>query len=136
MQFSAVVGFIVILLHRERIVVLRRVLLLGAILYGLRAVVLGVTFLPPSFHDRDEICLPQINRTAMYTTEIIHRFVTYGKLLVYPSLYNNSNVSVVTLGLNSGQEKILCGDLMVCFSKAFGIFPIKTIFSFRGIRLY
>ena len=76
--------------------VLRRVLLLGAILYGLRAVVLGVTFLPPSFHNRDELCQPQVNRTAMYATEIVHRFVTY----------------VVTLGLTSGQEKILCGDLM------------------------
>lgn len=86
----------VVLLHRERVVVLRRVLLLGAILYGLRSVVLGVTFLPPSFHNRDEICQPQVNRTAMYPAEILHRFVTY----------------VVTLGLTSGQEKILCGDLM------------------------
>lgn len=93
---NAVLGFIIILLHRDRIIVLRRVLLLGAILYGLRAVVLGVTFLPPSFHNREEMCLPQVNRTAMYTTEIIHRFVTY----------------VVTLGLTSGEEKILCGDLM------------------------
>lgn len=57
---------------------------------------LSVTFLPSSFADRDEICLPQINRTAMYATEIATRFVTY----------------VVTLGLTSGEEKILCGDLM------------------------
>uniref|UniRef100_A0AC34Q129 Sphingomyelin synthase-like domain-containing protein n=1 Tax=Panagrolaimus sp. JU765 TaxID=591449 RepID=A0AC34Q129_9BILA len=93
---NAVVGFVIILLHRERVVVLRRVLLLGAIMYGLRAVVLGVTFLPPSFHNRDEICQPQVNRTTMYATEVVHRFVTY----------------VLTLGLTSGQEKILCGDLM------------------------
>uniref|UniRef100_A0A7E4W8W4 PAP2_C domain-containing protein n=1 Tax=Panagrellus redivivus TaxID=6233 RepID=A0A7E4W8W4_PANRE len=93
---NAVVGFIVVFLHRDRLIVLRRVFLLGAIMYGLRAVVLGVTFLPPSFHNRDEICEPQVNRSAMYTTEILHRFVTY----------------VVTLGLTSGQEKILCGDLM------------------------
>jgi shingomyelin synthase len=93
---NSTVGFIIIFLHRERIVVLRRAFLLGGILYGLRAVILGVTFLPPSFHNRDEMCLPQVNRSAMYTTEIIHRFVTY----------------VVTLGLTSGQEKILCGDLM------------------------
>ncbi|MCP9264895.1 Phosphatidylcholine:ceramide cholinephosphotransferase 2 [Dirofilaria immitis] len=65
-------------------------------MYGLRAVVLGVTFLPPSFQNRDEICLPQVNRTAMYATEVTTRFVTY----------------VVTLGLTSGQDKILCGDLM------------------------
>jgi hypothetical protein len=93
---NAVVGFIVVLLHRDRIVVLRRVFLIGAIMYGLRAIVLGVTFLPPSFHNREEICQPQVNRTAMYATEIATRFVTY----------------VVTLGLTSGQEKILCGDLM------------------------
>lgn len=109
---NAVIGFIVVLLHKERLVVVRRsrpvaattllktlnlsVFLLGAILYGLRAVVLSVTFLPSSFADRDEICLPQINRTAMYATEIATRFVTY----------------VVTLGLTSGEEKILCGDLM------------------------
>ncbi|MFH4981508.1 hypothetical protein AB6A40_008217 [Gnathostoma spinigerum] len=93
---SSVIGFICVFMHRERAIVLRRVFLLGAILYGLRAVVLGVTFLPPSFHNRDEICQPQVNRTAMYTMEVATRFVTY----------------VVTLGLTSGQEKILCGDLM------------------------
>lgn len=38
----------------------------------------------------------QVNRTAMYTMEIATRFITY----------------VVTLGLTSGQDKILCGDLM------------------------
>uniref|UniRef100_A0A915DAN1 Sphingomyelin synthase-like domain-containing protein n=1 Tax=Ditylenchus dipsaci TaxID=166011 RepID=A0A915DAN1_9BILA len=97
---NAVVGFIVVLLHRERLVILRRVFLLAAILYGLRAIILGVTFLPPSFSNRDEVCQPQINRTTifngMYATEIATRFVTY----------------VVTLGLTSGQEQILCGDLM------------------------
>lgn len=93
---SSVVGFTCIFMHSKRVIVFRRILLLGAILYGLRAIVLGVTFLPPSIHHRDEICLPQVNRTAMYWTEVATRFVTY----------------VVTLGLNSGQEKILCGDLM------------------------
>uniref|UniRef100_A0A915BHB3 Sphingomyelin synthase-like domain-containing protein n=2 Tax=Parascaris TaxID=6254 RepID=A0A915BHB3_PARUN len=93
---SSVVGFICVFMHKERVVVLRRVLLLGAIMYGLRAVVLGVTFLPPSFHNRDDICQPQVNRTAMYAMEVATRFMTY----------------VVTLGLTSGQEKILCGDLM------------------------
>ncbi|KAI1716408.1 phosphatidylcholine:ceramide cholinephosphotransferase 2 [Ditylenchus destructor] len=93
---NAVVGFAVVLLHRDRLIVLRRVFLLAAILYGLRAVILGVTYLPPSFANRDDICLPQVNRTAMYATEIATRFVTY----------------VVTLGLTSGQEQILCGDLM------------------------
>uniref|UniRef100_A0A8R1XXX7 PAP2_C domain-containing protein n=1 Tax=Onchocerca volvulus TaxID=6282 RepID=A0A8R1XXX7_ONCVO len=85
---NAVLGFTCVLLHKKRLIVFRRVLLLGGIMYGLRAVVLGVTFLPSSFQNRDEICLPQVNRTAM--------FVTY----------------VVTLGLTSGQNKILCGDLM------------------------
>uniref|UniRef100_A0A914VX81 Sphingomyelin synthase-like domain-containing protein n=1 Tax=Plectus sambesii TaxID=2011161 RepID=A0A914VX81_9BILA len=93
---SSCVSFVCIILHKDRIVVLRRVLLLGAIMYGLRAVVLGVTFLPPSFHNREEICQPQVNRTAMYAMEVATRFVTY----------------VVTLGLTSGQDKILCGDLM------------------------
>ncbi|CAJ0568064.1 unnamed protein product, partial [Mesorhabditis spiculigera] len=69
---------------------------LGAILYGLRAVILGVTYLPPSFHNRDQICQPQVNRTALSGMEIATRFLTY----------------VVTLGLTSGQDKILCGDLM------------------------
>ncbi|VDN06960.1 unnamed protein product [Thelazia callipaeda] len=93
---NAVLGFTCVFLHKNRLIVFRRVLLLGGILYGLRAVVLGVTFLPPSFHKRDEICLPQVNRTGMYATEVATRFVTY----------------VVTLGLTSGQDKILCGDLM------------------------
>lgn len=93
---SSVIAFSVVLLHHERWVVLRRMFLLGAIMYGLRAVILGVTFLPPSFHNRDEICQPQVNRTAMYGMEIATRFLTY----------------VVTLGLTSGQDKILCGDLM------------------------
>uniref|UniRef100_A0A0R3Q642 PAP2_C domain-containing protein n=1 Tax=Brugia timori TaxID=42155 RepID=A0A0R3Q642_9BILA len=93
---NAVLGFTCVLLHKKRLIVFRRVLLLGGIMYGLRAVVLGLTFLPPSFQNRDEICLPQVNRTAMYATEITTRFVTY----------------VVTLGLTSGQDKILCGDLM------------------------
>lgn len=90
------VGFVVVLLHKERIVVLRRVFLIGAIMYGLRAVVLSVTFLPPAFDYHEEICMPQSNRTGMYASEIAARFVTY----------------VVTLGLTSGQDKILCGDLM------------------------
>lgn len=60
-------------MHEERWVVLRRVFLLGAIMYGLRAVVLGVTFLPPSFEHRDEICQPQVNRTGMYGMEIATR---------------------------------------------------------------
>ncbi|EJD76395.1 hypothetical protein, variant [Loa loa] len=93
---NAILGFTCVLLHKKRLIVFRRVLLLGGIMYGLRAVVLGLTFLPPSFQNRDEICLPQVNRTAMYATEITTRFVTY----------------VVTLGLTSGQDKILCGDLM------------------------
>ncbi|PAV84989.1 hypothetical protein WR25_10257 isoform B [Diploscapter pachys] len=94
---SSVMGFTVILLHYERWVVLRRTFLLGAIMYGLRAIVLGVTFIPPSLHNRDEICRPQLNGTHhMYMSEIATRFVAY----------------VVTLGLNSGQDKILCGDLM------------------------
>uniref|UniRef100_A0AAF5PM66 Sphingomyelin synthase-like domain-containing protein n=1 Tax=Wuchereria bancrofti TaxID=6293 RepID=A0AAF5PM66_WUCBA len=93
---NAVLGFTCVLLHKKRLIVFRRVLLLGGIMYGLRAIVLGLTFLPPSFQNRDEICLPQVNRTAMYATEITTRFVTY----------------VVTLGLTSGQDKILCGDLM------------------------
>ncbi|VDK80924.1 unnamed protein product [Litomosoides sigmodontis] len=93
---NSVLGFTCVLLHKKRLIVFRRVLLLGGIMYGLRAVVLGLTFLPPSFQNRDEICLPQVNRTAMYATEITTRFVTY----------------VVTLGLTSGQDKILCGDLM------------------------
>ncbi|CAB3410150.1 unnamed protein product [Caenorhabditis bovis] len=93
---SSVIAFTIIFLHHKRWVVLRRTFLLGAIMYGLRAVILGVTFLPPSFHNRDEICQPQVNRTAMYGMEIATRFLTY----------------VITLGLTSGQEKILCGDLM------------------------
>ncbi|CAD5229300.1 unnamed protein product [Bursaphelenchus okinawaensis] len=93
---NAIVGFIVVLLHKERIVVIRRVFLIGAIMYGLRAVVLSVTFLPPAFDYHEEICMPQSNRTGMYASEITARFVTY----------------VVTLGLTSGQDKILCGDLM------------------------
>ncbi|KAI1724359.1 phosphatidylcholine:ceramide cholinephosphotransferase 2 [Ditylenchus destructor] len=53
---SAVVGFAVVLLHRDRLIVLRRVFLLAAILYGLRAVILGVTYLPPSFANRNKYC--------------------------------------------------------------------------------
>uniref|UniRef100_A0A0N5ANJ0 PAP2_C domain-containing protein n=1 Tax=Syphacia muris TaxID=451379 RepID=A0A0N5ANJ0_9BILA len=93
---SSVVGFTCVFLHAKRLVVLRRLLLLGAITYGLRAVVMSVTFLPPSFEHKDEICLPQVNRTTMYAMEVASRFITY----------------VVTLGLTSGQDKILCGDLM------------------------
>lgn len=47
--FNSVVGFTIVLLHRHRLVVLRRVFLIGAIMYGLRAVILSVTFLPPRF---------------------------------------------------------------------------------------
>ncbi|GMT32212.1 hypothetical protein PFISCL1PPCAC_23509 [Pristionchus fissidentatus] len=93
---NSIIAFTCIAMHQHRWVVLRRLFLLGAILYGLRACVMGVTFLPPSFHNRDEICQPQVNRTAMYGMEIATRFLTY----------------VVTLGLTSGQDKILCGDLM------------------------
>ncbi|CAP27982.1 Protein CBR-SMS-2 [Caenorhabditis briggsae] len=93
---SSIVAFTIIFLHHQRWIVLRRTFILGAIMYGLRAVILGVTFLPPSFHNRDEICQPQVNRTAMYGMEIATRFLTY----------------VITLGLTSGQDKILCGDLM------------------------
>ncbi|GMR30630.1 hypothetical protein PMAYCL1PPCAC_33483 [Pristionchus mayeri] len=93
---NSIVAFTCIAMHQHRWVVLRRLFLLGAILYGLRACVMGVTFLPPSFDNRDQICQPQVNRTTMYATEIATRFVTY----------------VVTLGLTSGQDKILCGDLM------------------------
>lgn len=93
---NSVVGFAIVLLHRYRMIILRRVLLIAAILYGLRAIVLGVTFLPPAFENRDKICRPQMNGTSMYADEIMTRFVTY----------------VVTLGLTSGQPEILCGDLM------------------------
>ncbi|KAI6173478.1 Phosphatidylcholine:ceramide cholinephosphotransferase 2 [Aphelenchoides besseyi] len=64
---------------------------IGAIMYLLRAAVLSVTLLPPSFNNREEICQPQSNQTGGNRI-----FLTY----------------VVTLGLTSGQEKILCGDLM------------------------
>jgi hypothetical protein len=46
---NSIIGFTVVLLHRQRIVVIRRVFLIGAIMYGLRAVVLSVTFMPPRF---------------------------------------------------------------------------------------
>uniref|UniRef100_A0A914GZK4 Sphingomyelin synthase-like domain-containing protein n=1 Tax=Globodera rostochiensis TaxID=31243 RepID=A0A914GZK4_GLORO len=93
---NSVVGFCIVILHRHRVVILRRVFLIAAILYGLRAIVLGVTFLPPAFENRDKLCRPQMNGTSMYVDEIATRFVTY----------------VVTLGLTSGQPEILCGDLM------------------------
>ncbi|VDN60164.1 unnamed protein product [Dracunculus medinensis] len=93
---NAIIGFICVFLHKKRLIILRRVLLLGAIMYGLRAIIMSVTFLPPSFHDRDEICQPQVNRTVISAMDFATRFLTY----------------VVTLGLTSGQEKILCGDLM------------------------
>ncbi len=109
MAFSAVVGFAVVLLHRSRLVVLRRVLLLGAIMYGLRAICLGVTFLPPAFHDREEICQPQVNRTAMYAMEIATRYEL--PPTCHPVMFRFMTY-VVTMGLTSGQEKILCGDLM------------------------
>lgn len=72
--FSSIVAFTIIFLHHQRWIVLRRTFLLGAIMYGLRAVILGVTFLPPSFNNRDEICQPQVNRTAMYGMEIATRY--------------------------------------------------------------
>ena len=50
---------------------------------------LGVTFLPPAFENRDKICRPQMNGTSMYADEIMTRFVTY----------------VVTLGLVKQLEK-------------------------------
>uniref|UniRef100_A0A0K0FMC6 PAP2_C domain-containing protein n=1 Tax=Strongyloides venezuelensis TaxID=75913 RepID=A0A0K0FMC6_STRVS len=93
---NSVIAFIVVLLHRERIIIFRRLFILGAIMYGLRAVIMAVTYLPPSFNNRDEICEPQLNRTGVYWDEVMKRFLTY----------------VVTLGLTSSQEKILCGDLM------------------------
>uniref|UniRef100_A0A915LLM9 Sphingomyelin synthase-like domain-containing protein n=1 Tax=Meloidogyne javanica TaxID=6303 RepID=A0A915LLM9_MELJA len=93
---NSIVGFAIVMLHSHRLVILRRVFLIAAILYGLRAIVLGVTFLPPSFENRDTICRPQMNGTSMYADEIMARFVTY----------------VVTLGLTSSQPEILCGDLM------------------------
>ncbi|KAL3093643.1 hypothetical protein niasHT_026681 [Heterodera trifolii] len=93
---NSVVGFCIVILHRHRMVIFRRVFLIAAILYGLRAIVLGVTFLPPAFENRDKLCRPQMNGTSMYVDEIAARFVTY----------------VVTLGLTSGQPEILCGDLM------------------------
>ncbi|VDD91929.1 unnamed protein product [Enterobius vermicularis] len=67
---SSILGFACVLLHVNRLIVFRRLLLLGAIMYGLRAVVMSVTFLPPSFEHKSEVCLPQVNRTAMYTMEI------------------------------------------------------------------
>lgn len=39
----------------------------------LKILLIQVTFLPPSFHDRDEICLSQVNRSAMYGMEIATR---------------------------------------------------------------
>lgn len=89
---NSVIGFTIVLLHSHRVVVIRRVFLIGAIMYGLRAVILSATLLPPrfaqitygiiinyfSFNDRDEICQPQANSTGnnnMYATEIAKRFV-------------------------------------------------------------
>ena len=48
--------------------------LLGAIMYGMRAVIMSVTFLPPSFYNRDTICMPQVNRSHMYGIEIATRY--------------------------------------------------------------
>lgn len=95
-MINATIGFIIIFLHKERIIILRRVFLLAGILYGLRAIVLAVTFIPSAHENRDEMCLPQMHRISFFTKEFIHRFVTY----------------VSTLGLTSRQEKVLCGDLM------------------------
>ncbi|KAI6244139.1 Phosphatidylcholine:ceramide cholinephosphotransferase 2 [Aphelenchoides fujianensis] len=87
---NAVVGFAIVLLHRERNVVIRRIFTIGAILYLLRAVVMSVTFLPPSFNNREEICKPQSNTTGkgMYALQKLPRDAPIR------------------------HEKILCGDLM------------------------
>lgn len=45
---------------------------------------MSVTFLPPSFHDRDEICQPQVNRTVISAMDFATRFLIWNiyKILV------------------------------------------------------
>ncbi len=59
-SLSSVVGVVTCLLHKRRAVVLRRVCLVGAVLYVMRAACLAFTNLPPSFDHSDDACLPQV----------------------------------------------------------------------------
>ena len=67
---STMTTFALLVLHRHRWIVFRRAFLIYGIMYGLRALCLGTTFLPPSFHHRQETCYPQANWTVVGVIDV------------------------------------------------------------------
>jgi len=114
---STINGFVFLSLHQQRLLVFRRLFLIAAILYGLRAVLLSFTFLPPSFPNVDEICLPQVRILSPgYHLVLLNRLFDYF-----------SSLGLTELTFNNG--KILCGDSMFSGHSLF-----LTVMYFTNIR--
>jgi shingomyelin synthase len=64
---ASVLTITLLTLHTHRWIVFRRAFTLCGIMFGLRSLCLGTTFLPPSFHHRQETCYKQNNWTQVGT---------------------------------------------------------------------
>uniref|UniRef100_A0A5S6QMI9 PAP2_C domain-containing protein n=1 Tax=Trichuris muris TaxID=70415 RepID=A0A5S6QMI9_TRIMR len=90
---TAIVSFLVLLFHRQRIVILRRAALVAAFLYCLRSITLLSTYLPPPFPSDPLRCLPAIDIKQEPTEYLTRAFLLVAKM-----------------GSSSDGKLILCGD--------------------------
>uniref|UniRef100_A0A915Q4S7 Sphingomyelin synthase-like domain-containing protein n=1 Tax=Setaria digitata TaxID=48799 RepID=A0A915Q4S7_9BILA len=103
-------GFIIIF-HRYRVIVLRRLIFTITVLYTFRAICLAVTHIPPSYNDNYRKCIKPNHGATVKS--ILKRFIQHA----------------FKLGLQVGEDgKLFCGDLL--FS-GHTIFVSTTTFYFN-----
>ncbi len=92
-SIHVVAGFGVILLHKYRSAVFRRIFLIMGILYFLRVCCLAVSFLPSSFRNSDKICFRENYKDV---GDFLRVLFTY----------------IPTMGKGADEDRVLCGDLI------------------------
>ncbi|KAF8366391.1 hypothetical protein PRIPAC_84220 [Pristionchus pacificus] len=88
--------FFVLLFHKHRSIVLRRMFTIGTILFIMRAITISVTHIPPSYEDSETIC----EDPSQDVTFPIKRY------------FERSLNIFTTFGLQTSEIKLYCGDML------------------------
>ncbi|KAI6235062.1 PAP2-C domain-containing protein [Aphelenchoides besseyi] len=94
--FCAMIMLTLMILHKYRAVVIRRVLFIIAVLYFMRTISLMCTQLPSGYVDNQERCLEQLNKTD-------RNFSTYLKRFLRQFWH---------VGFQDIENKLICGDML------------------------
>ncbi|KAI6175113.1 PAP2-C domain-containing protein [Aphelenchoides fujianensis] len=93
---SVVFMVVLMLLHKHRAVVIRRVLFVIGVLYAMRTISLMVTQLPSGYNDNVFRCVDQLNGSQITFSVYFQRFL----------------VQFLHVGFQDFENKMLCGDLL------------------------